>query len=217
MRVTFVFDYVSAYAYVAWTQIHRLAEQHGAEVVPHPIVFMAMLRHHGTRPPADVPARARYILEDVGRTAKVLGLPFAPATTFPFNPILALRVSALPTPADARRRVIDGLFAAAWGDGPGLSDREVVAAAVSRAGLEPATTLADAEAPENKERLRALTDAAIGRGVFGVPSMVLEEGSRPPRLFWGYDSFPHLERALRGEDPLDPAEVVRWQSRLGSA
>ena len=50
-----------------------------------------------------------------------------------------------------------------------------------------------------------------------LPSMVLEEGSRPPRLFWGYDSFPHLERALRGEDPLDPAEVVRWQSRLGSA
>ena len=30
--IRFIFDYISSYAYIAWTQIHALAEKHGYAV-----------------------------------------------------------------------------------------------------------------------------------------------------------------------------------------
>jgi hypothetical protein len=50
-----------------------------------------------------------------------------------------------------------------------------------------------------KDALRRETEAAIGRGVFGVPTMIAED-----ELFWGSDRIDHLELYLDGKDPLDP-------------
>ena len=36
-------------------------------------------------------------------------------------------------------------------------------------------------------------------------------------LFWGYDSFAHLEGFLRGEDPLQPGDLERWAHLPASA
>jgi 2-hydroxychromene-2-carboxylate isomerase len=48
--------------------------------------------------------------------------------------------------------------------------------------------------PEVKAELRAATDAAIARGVFGVPTFELDG-----RLFWGLDALPMLRAALVGD------------------
>jgi 2-hydroxychromene-2-carboxylate isomerase len=49
--------------------------------------------------------------------------------------------------------------------------------------------MAEAEAPANKDRLRAQTQEAKARGVFGAPSFITSDGA----LFWGND---RLEMAL---------------------
>src|SRR3569623_816361 len=64
----FYFDYLSPYAYLAWTQIHTL----GVEVAPHPVLFAALLDANGARGPAEVPARRRYIIRDLARLAYYL-------------------------------------------------------------------------------------------------------------------------------------------------
>ena len=51
--------------------------------------------------------------------------------------------------------------------------------------------------PDAKARLRAQTDDAIARGVFGVPTMEING-----EIFWGYDDLPYLELFMAGEDPL---------------
>ena len=104
----------------------------------------------------------------------------------------------------SRRALISALFDAVWVRGLHVSEPSVVERIVDECGLR-AALVAEAQRPENKERLRRQTDDAIARGVFGVPSM--EVGAE---LFWGYDDFPYLELFLAGKDPLVAAEWDKW-------
>ena len=105
----------------------------------------------------------------------------------------------------ARRRLVDGLFAAVWGGGPGVTDPAVVALIADQAGLDGAALVALAGTDAIKARVRAQTDRALADGAFGVPSVVADG-----ELFWGLDAFPHVERRLQGQDPLTPADLARW-------
>jgi 2-hydroxychromene-2-carboxylate isomerase len=207
----FFFDYLSPYAYLGWTQIHALAERFAVTVEPVPVLFAGLLDAHGTRGPAETPARRRYLIRDVARLAHRMGVPLALPPAHPFNPLMALRVSSLPMSAEQRRALIDGLFAAAWGSGVGVSDPETVDAIASRVGL-PARASEAAASAEVKARLRDETAAAVREGVFGVPT-VLVGG----QMFWGCDSLSHLEYFLGHGDVVAPDLVERWERLPASA
>lgn len=207
----FHFDVISPYAYLAWTQIHALAERGGVTVEPVPVLFAALLEAHGTRGPAEVPARRAYLIHDVARLAHRFGVPLAPPPAHPFNPLLALRLASLPLPPDQRRALIDGLFAAAWGDGTGLGDPATVAAIVARAGL-PADAVEQAAGPPAKAQLRASCDRAIAEGIFGVPTSMVRG-----QMFFGCDALPHLAYFLEHGDVVPADLVARWANLPASA
>ena len=198
----FYFDYLSSNAYLAWHRMPALAERFGVVVEPVPVLFAGLLEAHGQLGPAEVPPKALWTWRNCARKAALLGIPLQPPRFHPFNPLLPLRVSSLPMEADARRALIDGLFAAVWARGLHATEPEVVAAVATEAGLPGADLVAAAQAPEAKARLRAQTDAAIAAGVFGVPAMGWGD-----EVFWGYDDLPYLELVLAGEDPL-PADAT---------
>ena len=203
--IVFYFDYLSPYAYLAWTQIHALAERQGRTVEPVPVLFAALLDANGQKGPAEIPSKRVYVFKDALRSARRLGVPLAPPPAHPYNPLLALRVSSMPMEPAQRRALIDGLFAGAWGGAGGVTDRAHVAAIASRAGLDGARLVEDVQQPESKERVRRQTEEALARGVFGIPTMFVDG-----ELFWGLDSFGHLERFLGGEDPVDLAQLAQW-------
>lgn len=211
--VAFYFDFLSPYAYVAWTQIHGLAARTGATVTCVPTLLAALLADGGTKGPAEIPKKRVYVFKDSLRTARVLGLPFGPPPAHPFNPLLALRISGLAMPEHERHAVIDALFAGAWGGGGvALDDPEAVVSCLELRGLPGAALVSRASEPGAKAILRQATDDALARGVFGVPTMRVGD-----ELFWGYDSFGHLERCLRGEDPLGSDELAKWKTLGASA
>ena len=201
----FCFDYISPYAYLAWTQIHALAALHGWEVEPSPVLFAAILDANGQKGPAEIPAKRVYVFKDVLRSAYALRVPLQPPPAHPFNPLLALRVSSLPMAETTRRALIDGLYKETWGGGRGVTDPAVVAEVATAAGLDGAHALEEAQQQSAKDRVRQATDQALAAGAFGVPTMLA--GSE---LFWGLDSFPHLERYLAGDDPIDMSALLRW-------
>ena len=123
-----------------------------------------------------------------------------------------VRVSSLPMDEALRRRVIDALYAATWGGGPGITDPEVVARVLDEVGLPGAKAIAEANSTEGKERVKEATRAAQGQRVFGVPSMLVDG-----EVFWGLDSFAHVEQRLRGEDPITPELLQRYVSVRPSA
>ncbi len=210
--IRFCFDFISPYAYLAWTQVHALAERAGARVEPAPVLFAALLNHHGQKGPAEIPAKRAYVFKDALRRAALLGVPLELPPTHPFNPLLGLR-AVLAAPEDRRRALIDALFAATWGDAPerGIEHAEVVRAAARAAGIED-DLVAHASVPAIKDALRASTEEAIAAGVFGVPTMRVGR-----ELFWGLDSLDLVERAVRGDDPLTPELLARIREVPASA
>ena len=209
--VAFYFDFISPYAFIAWTQVHAIAERNGRSVQAIPVLFAALLDAHGTKGPAEVPAKRIYTFRDAYRKAHRLGLPaLRPPPSHPFNPLLALRVASLLfTPAE-QRRLIDVLYAATWTEGTGIETPEAVAAAAQEAGFDGEALVRAAQQPEAKQRLREATAQAVARGVFGVPTVLVED-----EIFWGTDGLEHVEACLRGEDPVP--EDLAWAERPATA
>jgi 2-hydroxychromene-2-carboxylate isomerase len=118
-----------------------------------------------------------------------MGLP--PPTRpepFPQNSLLAARIAtALP---DAMRPAFSrAVYRAEFTKGEPIADRAMIAQVLRDCGLDTETTLAAAESVENKAALRAATEEAGTRGIFGAPSFVTPSGE----LFWGND---RLDQAL---------------------
>jgi 2-hydroxychromene-2-carboxylate isomerase len=203
--IRFYFDYESPNAYLAWTQLPKLAHRYGFSIDPVPVLYAALLDAHGQLGPGEVPAKGRWMGKNVLRKAALLGVPLNPPAFFPFNPLLALRVTLLSSDAAERDALIDALFRAVYVHGLHVSDPAVVERVANEIGLTGAALIAEAQKPEIKKRLRSRTDDAISRGVFGVPSMEVGD-----ELFWGYDDFPYLELFLAGKDPLDAEDWQRW-------
>ncbi|RIL04499.1 MAG: hypothetical protein DCC71_13830 [Proteobacteria bacterium] len=201
----FHFDYLSSNAYLAWVALGPLAARFGRRVEPVPVVFAKLLEEYGQLGPAEVPPKMRWMARNNLRKAALLGIELRPPAFHPFNPLLALRVSSLALPDDARARLVTGLFRAVWSEQRHAADPAVVAAIADEAGLDGRALVAAAQTPETKLQLRRQTQDAIAQGVFGVPTVIADG-----ELFFGYDDFPYLERLLAGRDPLDRAGAERW-------
>lgn len=201
----FYFDFISPYAYLAWTQIGALAGRHGRAIEPVPTLFAGLLQANGQLGPAEIPRKRAYIFKDVVRTAHVLGVELRPPPAHPFNPLLALRLCSTDMSSQARIRAVDALFRMVWAGGPAITEAAAVERWLDAAGLPGAELVAGAATDAIKQRVRAQTDEALAHGVFGVPT-VLADGE----LFWGLDSFPHLERRLEGKDPVDGVSISAW-------
>lgn len=210
--IRFYFDYISSNAYLAWPEANRLAEQYGRVLEPEPVLFAGFLEAFGQLGPAEIPVKSWWMIKNNLRKAALLGLPLNPPAHHPWNPLLPLRISSLPLPRQQRHAVIDGFFSAFWSRGLHASEPEVAAEVVAEAGLDAASILAEAQSEASKLRLRRQTDAAIERGVFGVPSMLVDD-----EVFWGYDDLPYLERLLAGKDPLDAERLGEWLKTTPSA
>ncbi|MGE0784233.1 MAG: 2-hydroxychromene-2-carboxylate isomerase [Sandaracinaceae bacterium] len=210
-RVRFLFDYISPYAYLAWTQIHRAVEPEGAVVEPVPVLFAAMLNAHGHKGPAEIAPKRIFVWKDVVRRAHRYGVPIQPPPAHPFNPLPALRATVAVGEED-RGRAIDALFAATWGDAAvrGIDGPEQVLRALAAAGIEldPASLSSAAV----KDAVRVNTDAALAAGCFGVPTMLVGE-----ELFWGTDNLDFVVDHLRGADPVARDELERWRDLPSAA
>lgn len=206
-RLYFFFDYISHNAYLAWHEAPALARRHGLTLTPVPVLFGAMLSHYKQVGPAEVPAKSRWMLRNVLRKARRLGIPIAPPASHPFNPLVPLRVSC--TDLDEARRValVDRLFRAAWAEGRPVAEAATVAGILRGEGFDADRMLAAAQSDTVKQRLRENTQAALDLGVFGVPTLAVRG-----ELFWGFDDLEYLEMFLNGNDLLSPerAELRPW-------
>jgi len=161
-----------------------------------PVLFAGLLKHHGTKGPAEIPARRAYLFKDIVRIAHRFGVPIASPASLPFNPLLPLRAACLDLEPDVRRALISGLYAATWAQSRRVDLPDVVAEVARSVGLDGAEVVARASAEPAKTKLRTNTERAVADGIFGVPAMMAGT-----ELFWGTDSLPHLEAFLQGRDP----------------
>ena len=189
----FFFDFASPYAYLASTRIDDIAAGHGRDVRWRPMMLGAALKRTGGQPLSQVPLKGDYMWRDLPRYARLLGVPIGRPDPMPMNGLAAARAfywleAEAPERAKPFARAV---FAHHWAEGADASSPEVVAEVAAPLGVDRAALLAGIQDQAVKDRLRAATDEAIARGVFGAPYFFVD--GEP---FWGSDRLDQIDRWL---------------------
>ena len=192
-RVEFFFDVGSPTTYLAWTQLPALCERAAATLAYRPMLLGAVFQATGNSSPAAVPAKGRYMDADMARFARRYGVPFAMNPHFPINTLTLMRGAAgaqlrAPVRLEAYLR---GVFKAMWVEALNMNDPAVTAKALAAAGFDPAEVMGWANDVDVKGALRASTEEAVARGVFGAPTMFVGG-----EMYFGQDRLEQVREAL---------------------
>lgn len=191
--VDFYFDFGSPAAYLAWTQLPPLCADTGAQLVWKPMLLGGVFQATGNRAPMMVPLKGSYLFVDLARFARRYDVPLKFNPNFPINTLTLMR-AAVGLQMRQDRRFEDycaAMFRAVWVDGQNMNDPAVVAAVLTQAGFDPQALLALSSEPAVKDELKAATDAAVQRGVFGAPTFFVAD-----QMFWGQDRLDFVREAL---------------------
>ncbi len=189
--VVFWYEFASSYSYLSAMRISDAASRAGVEVDWRPFLLGPIFKSQGweTSPFNLFPAKGRYMVRDIARTASARGLPFQMPATFPPNGLKAARLALAAKMEGSSDRFSRAVFTAAFGKGLDIFNNDVLTECMLEAGLDPQKTRALAADPSVKTALRVVTDEAMTRRIFGSPTFTTGDGE----LFWGDD---RLDQAL---------------------
>lgn len=209
--ITFWFDPISPYAHLAFEQLPQALEGSSYVVEYRPLLFAGLLKHWGQLGPAEIGPKRDWTYRQVAWLAHRQGLALQVPAAHPFNPLPLLRL-LLACADDGRpnRLQCEAVLRHVWQGGAVADDPVRLAELTAR--LQPRR---EPHSDAVKLQLRQNTEAAIARGVFGVPTLeVPRAGADGTRLFWGADALEMAAACLRG----DPWFAAHWDgvARIGA-
>lgn len=181
--IDFYFDFVSPYSCIALHRLHEIP----AALNCKPVLFAGLLRHWGQTGPAEISSKRRWTYRWCTWWAAELGIPLRFPAEHPFNPLQHLRLALA---CGSRLEAVKRIFGSVWMSGENATDPARFASLCGELGVHP-ERLGDSDI---KNALRQNTDEAAARGVFGVPSFVVDG-----EVFWGADAIGFLAAYL--DDP----------------
>jgi 2-hydroxychromene-2-carboxylate isomerase len=195
MRKTleFFFDLGSPATYLAYTQLPALCAETAAQLVYQPMLLGGVFKATGNASPITVPAKGRYMFDDLARYAQRYQVTLRFNPHFPINTLVLMRaVTGIQMRQPERfDDFVDCLFRALWVEGLHLGDPTVVANVLTEHGFDPEEVLALANDESVKTALKDKTEQAVQRGVFGAPSLFVGN-----QLFFGQDRLEFVREAL---------------------
>lgn len=191
--VEFFFDVGSPAAYLAWTQLPKICAERGGTLVFRPMLLGGVFRATGNASPVSVPAKGRYVELEYGRYARRYGVPFKSNSHFP---IITLHLMRVVTGTQMRhpelfQKLLAVVFKAMWIDNLDLNDPALASRTLSEAGLLPGQVDALVNDTQVKEALKATTEEAVARGVFGAPTTFVNG-----EMFFGQDKLDFVKEEL---------------------
>lgn len=191
--VHFFFDVGSPAAYLAWTQLPAICDKAQADLVYRPMLLGGVYQATGNASPATIPAKGRYTQIDYERHARRYGVPFRGNPHFPIITLFLMRaVTGIQLRQPERLQQLLGcVFKALWIDALDLNQPQVTEAVLKAGGFDPAEIERLAQDPETKAALKATTEEAVKRGVFGAPTSFVGDD-----MFFGQDRLDFIREAL---------------------
>ena len=194
--IEFIFDFGSPNAYLADQALPNLVERTGAEVRYVPCLLGGIFKATNNQPPmmafGGVQGKLAYEQKEMDRFIKKHAI-----TDFQFNPHFPVNTLTLMRAAIAAegKGEIDAFIKAGleamWEDGKNMSDPAVFAETITKKGLDGAAYLASTQDPDVKAKLAENTEAAVNRGVFGIPTFFVGD-----EMFFGKDKLADLQDEL---------------------
>jgi len=191
--VEYFFDVGSPTSYLAWTQLPKIAAETGAQIAWRPMLLGGVFKATGNASPVTVPAKGRWMNEDLQRWAKRYGVVLRFNPHFPINTLTMMRgaTGMQMRQPDRFASYLDVVERAMWETPKNLGDPEVLAATLLEGGFDAAEFAALVGDPEVKAKLIATTEEAVARGVFGAPTFFVGDA-----MFFGQDRLDFVREAL---------------------
>jgi 2-hydroxychromene-2-carboxylate isomerase len=190
----FYYDYGSPYSYLADTQVDAIANRAGATLARKPMLLGGVFKATGNASPMTVELKSKWSTFDLPMWARYYGVPFKPNPFFPINTLGLMRGAVAAQIDGIFERYHPAIYKAMWVDGRNLNDMAEVAAVLGEAGLDARKVGGRIQDQDVKDRLKATTDEAVARGVFGAPTSFVGD-----MMFFGNDRLPFVEMALKGD------------------
>lgn len=199
--VTFYLDPISPYAYLAFERLPHVLQGCSYAVDYQPVLFAGFLKQWGQKGPAEIVPKRAWTMRQVAWIAHRHGIALQLPAVHPFNPLALLRLLLATAAPGAlpNRAAVEAVFRHVWIGGADPNEP-----ARLQALREQLVLRQDPESDAVKQALRNATEQALGRGVFGVPTMRVGE-----RLFWGVDSLEMVAACLQGDPWFEPAH---WEA-----
>jgi 2-hydroxychromene-2-carboxylate isomerase len=134
-------------------------------------------------------------MNDMRHWGEMIGADFSNVTGARPDTRLLLRAALVAKDAGRFREFHYPAYRARWAEAKDVAEPALVRALLAGAGLDADAALARAQSDELAARLKADTQAAVARGVFGVPTVFVGD-----EMFWGNDRF----------------ELAHWYAQKGS-
>jgi 2-hydroxychromene-2-carboxylate isomerase len=191
--IEFFFDFGSPTSYLAYKALPALAADAGARIVYRPMLLGGVFKATGNASPVSVPAKGRWMFQDIQRWAQRHGVPFSFNPAFPINTLPLMRGAAgLQAREPARLTAYcDAVYDALWQHRKNLGDPAVLAETLAGAGFDAEAFMALIGDAEVKAALVANTEEAVARGVFGAPTCFVGT-----QMFFGQDRLDFVREAL---------------------
>ena len=193
-EIEFLYDFGSPNAYL----VHRaIDEQSGAQFRYVPVLLGGIFKSTGNQSPMQayghIAAKRAYDALEMHRFMArhdINGFEMNPH--FPVNTLLLMRGAVAAEALGCAPAYIEAMMSGMWEQGLALADPEIWAQALDQTGLPVADLVAGAADPDNKARLVANTEAAVARGVFGIPSFFVGDD-----LYFGKDRLRDVIEAAQ--------------------
>jgi 2-hydroxychromene-2-carboxylate isomerase len=199
MQIPFYYDYACPWAYLGSTRAEAYFGGLGVQLDFRPIL-LSIVREPAPvegapapAPAAPTPRKARNAAADIRHWADLCGAEFSPAARErrPSSSLLA-RAALVAKDAGRHREFHYPAYRARWAEARDIADPQVVRELLVGAGLDGERSLERAQSAELEQRISADSNAAIARGVFGVPTVFVGD-----EMFWGNDRFELARHYIR--------------------
>ena len=191
-----IFDFGSPNAYLTLKVLPELLDRTGADLVITPCLLGGIFKATGNKAPmvqyAEAPAKLAYEHLEMRRFIERHGLSrFRLNPHFPVNTLTIMRGAIVAGDEDTLDDYVDAVNRAMWEEGLKMDEPDVIATYLSANGFDGPALLARTQEADIKAKLVANTEAAVARGVFGIPTFFVGD-----EMFFGKDRLDQVEEAL---------------------
>jgi 2-hydroxychromene-2-carboxylate isomerase len=191
--VEFFFDVGSPTAYLASTQIQKIASEAGAILKYRPMLLGGVFKATGNSSPVTVPAKGKWMFSDMTIWAKRYGVKLSMNPNFPINTLPLMRGAIgmqmkMPEKFDT---YVSTVMNAIWQEKKNMGDPAVIAETLAKIGIDSAEFTAMISSDDVKAALVSNTEEAVSRGVFGAPTFFVGD-----QMFFGQDRLMFVKEAL---------------------
>ena len=186
--IEFYFDFVSPYSFLSFQEIKKIIKKENIKFKLNPMLLGGLHNLHGIKAPAFIPAKAKFMIRDCKMIAERNKINFKFNSYFPIKILDLMRGVLVAEEDNIQSYYIDKIFDSIWVDGLNMNDPIIISKILKNIDINPKTFFLRAQTQNNKNFLKKKTDDAFNKGIFGAPTVYVNN-----KVFWGQD---RLEFAL---------------------